>query len=715
MSVDNTTQQSGFGQYRGLAISIVLLVLVVISLLTVNLFLSSTIREGSQLSSIVNRQAALINQVSKDLFLVESRFQFGLASTQEILSLKESVGGFNSTLDAFINGGTVEIKTSTSGDVQEVVIVPFTNSEIQNLLFQAQPIWSTYYDSITPVFDEDGVIGAALLNAKDLSDRSTQRLVFLMESVASQVQIQTEETLSRFQIAQYVGIVSTIFMFVWTIFVTVGNLRKNDKELDRVRQESAYILDTVRDGLFLLDENIEISSQYSNEMENIFETTDISGRPFTELLSKILTGEDLETVEEFVKLLFDEDKIESLIESLNPLEQIEVNFFDPQTRKTKAKYLSFVFYRVMNGNKIVDVLVSVRDVSNQVYLQEQLEYAKKQSDQQVDMLVSFLQADPAVLNQFLSESRRSLNEINDILKEPVSDKHDFQSKVEKMFIQVHRMKGEAGSMKFYEFAERAHEFEEDLTRLRKVKRIEGIDFLPLVIELDKLISYTDSLHDLHGKIGSSYPAANTKTDGGNNAPSISSLAKAWDHLPSLVDQVSIDTGKKINFVMTGLVESDLSSQYRTFINDISIQLLRNSIIHGIESPGARKQHSKGEVGRIDLRLAKLPDGSMELIVRDDGCGLDVEKIRDKVIESGIASEKEVADWPTVKVVSMVFKPGFSTAETTTMHAGRGVGLDVIKQSVTQFGGKLRVNQAVNKYCQFEIILPPMEADEVSAA
>jgi len=145
---------------------------------------------------------------------------------------------------------------------------------------------------------------------------------------------------------------------------------------------------------------------------------------------------------------------------------------------------------------------------------------------------------------------------------------------------------------------------------------------------------------------------------------------------------------------------------RLIYNDISIQLIRNSLVHGIETTADRKKKSKNETGRIDLRVAKLSDGSVELIVRDDGQGLNLDKIREKVISLGQATEEEIAEWPENKIVNMAFQSGFSTAEETTMHAGRGIGLDIIRDRVKELGGKLRLRQMTEKFCQFEIILPP---------
>ena len=193
----------------------------------------------------------------------------------------------------------------------------------------------------------------------------------------------------------------------------------------------------------------------------------------------------------------------------------------------------------------------------------------------------------------------------------------------------------------------------------------------------------------------------------NDAGASSTAAKRqqWSHLNELVQSVADDTGKKVHFIPSGLVESDLTDLQEKMVKDVSIQLLRNSIVHGIEEPEVRKKRRKSEHGRIDLRLASLPDGSVELVVRDDGNGLDLKAIKKRIIEKGLAKEEDMAKWSDQKIVSMAFSTGFSTSKNADMHSGRGVGLDIIRESVKKIGGQLRLRQSAGKYCQFEITLP----------
>jgi len=246
--------------------------------------------------------------------------------------------------------------------------------------------------------------------------------------------------------------------------------------------------------------------------------------------------------------------------------------------------------------------------------------------------------------------------------------------------------------------------ESELADLKKTRNIEGMDFLPLAVRLDQLLSYTDTLSELSSRLTSRADLSGDVGEATSSA-SIQELTKEWNHLPKMVQKISSETGKEVNFVMSGIAELDMTEKQKEFVNDVSIQLLRNSLVHGIESSDERKKSEKEAVGRIDLRVARLPDNSIELIVRDDGKGMDIPKIKQKVIDDGIATKEVVDEWSENKIVSAAFMTGFSTADEMSLHAGRGVGLDVIRESVKKMNGKLRLSQMSGKFCQFEVLLP----------
>ncbi|HNJ66877.1 MAG TPA: ATP-binding protein, partial [Turneriella sp.] len=140
------------------------------------------------------------------------------------------------------------------------------------------------------------------------------------------------------------------------------------------------------------------------------------------------------------------------------------------------------------------------------------------------------------------------------------------------------------------------------------------------------------------------------------------------------------------------------------LNDPLLHMIRNSMDHGIE-PAADRVAS-GKPARGTLRLAAYHQGgSIVVEIADDGRGLQLDKLRRKAIESGRHKPEEVEKWDAQTVAGMIFVPGISTADATTLNAGRGVGMDIIQQKVESLGGKVDVRFESGVFCEFAITLP----------
>jgi chemosensory pili system protein ChpA (sensor histidine kinase/response regulator) len=116
-------------------------------------------------------------------------------------------------------------------------------------------------------------------------------------------------------------------------------------------------------------------------------------------------------------------------------------------------------------------------------------------------------------------------------------------------------------------------------------------------------------------------------------------------------------------------------------------LLRNAVVHGIESASVRAQHQKPEVGTIWIEAQPRED-TLVLACRDDGAGVNTERVREKAVEKGWLSKND--NTPDHEVNLLIFRPGFSTAEKVSGLAGRGVGMDVVKTEVEQLGGQIQM-------------------------
>ena len=168
-----------------------------------------------------------------------------------------------------------------------------------------------------------------------------------------------------------------------------------------------------------------------------------------------------------------------------------------------------------------------------------------------------------------------------------------------------------------------------------------------------------------------------------------------------------DLSKKLNKPMELYMSGEETELDRTVIDEIGdplMHLLRNSADHGLESAEVRKERGKNEVGSVFLDAYQ--DGNNVVIeVRDDGNGIDVDKVRNKAIDKGTITEEQAAVMSDKEIVDLLFRPSFSTAEKVTDVSGRGVGLDVVKSKIEALGGDVEVKTVYGEGSTFSIRLP----------
>lgn len=168
---------------------------------------------------------------------------------------------------------------------------------------------------------------------------------------------------------------------------------------------------------------------------------------------------------------------------------------------------------------------------------------------------------------------------------------------------------------------------------------------------------------------------------------------------------------------------DLSTQYKKPVNlnligtgvlvdkavleklyDPLLHLLRNAFDHGIETPEIRQQLGKSQQGQIEIHA--YYQGNQTIIeVRDDGKGLDSQKIANKAIKNGLISPTDIANLPQESLFELIFEPGFSTAEKVSELSGRGVGMSVVKEQIESLKGTISVSSVPNKGSTFSLALP----------
>ncbi len=181
------------------------------------------------------------------------------------------------------------------------------------------------------------------------------------------------------------------------------------------------------------------------------------------------------------------------------------------------------------------------------------------------------------------------------------------------------------------------------------------------------------------------------------------IGNAWAKLPRIVRDLSHELGKKIDLQMLG-ADTELDRQVLELIKDPLTHMVRNSADHGLETPDERLAAGKSEMGKVILN-AFHEGGHIIIQIKDDGRGINVEKLRAKMLANGVATEAEIEEMSEQQIQMQIFAAGFSTAEQVTAVSGRGVGMDVVRTNIEKIGGTVELDSEWGKGSTFTIKIP----------
>lgn len=181
------------------------------------------------------------------------------------------------------------------------------------------------------------------------------------------------------------------------------------------------------------------------------------------------------------------------------------------------------------------------------------------------------------------------------------------------------------------------------------------------------------------------------------------IGPLFNRFKRVVRDLSKEYGKRVELKISG-EKTELDKRMIDDLFDPLMHLVRNSMDHGLETAETRSKHGKSEVGTIYLE-ASHSGNNVIVHVRDDGKGIDVEKIKSKLIDKGLLEESAVGDLSDEEALTYIWRPGFSTSATVTDVSGRGVGMDVVKTKIARLSGTVDVDSSLRQGTQFTIRLP----------
>lgn len=175
-------------------------------------------------------------------------------------------------------------------------------------------------------------------------------------------------------------------------------------------------------------------------------------------------------------------------------------------------------------------------------------------------------------------------------------------------------------------------------------------------------------------------------------------------LPSMVREISREQRKEIEFIIEGS-ELEVDKRILEELKDPLIHLIRNSIDHGIGTPNERLFQSKPAKGKIKITFTAKENGQLEVIVSDDGKGIDKKRVLDAAIRAEIITTEAAEKLNNDEAFALIFHSGLSTSSIITDLSGRGLGLSIVREKVERLNGKLLLETKENTGTTFRIILP----------
>ncbi|WP_201530792.1 MULTISPECIES: ATP-binding protein [unclassified Psychrobacter] len=729
-----TTHNVDNKRYRSLIISIALFLSLIGALLAFTFYTSSLLERNTVLIDKTNQVANSAQAVIKDLFDLDSSYGEDTNSPhiQRVLErLEQNTALITSSITAIEQGGEITDVDGKSYDLPKI------NNNSQTKVAAANEQWLLLEPKIqTYLKDADNIMvdsSDELIQAVEQAKTSSLLINDSLDQLTDEVFINAERQASTIRLIQVLGVAAIFAYFLIFVFFFVRRLRDTDAEALAARRETQEIMETVNTGLFLLDKDLNIGQQHSRALNGIIGEDRLAGENFADVLRGRISDKDLRTTRQFIEQLYNPRVKEKLVDSLNPLHKVMLHNASGE-ESTTSRFLDFKFSRVYEDKDIARILVNVNDVSDAVYLEQRLEKERSQNDMQIEMLTTILNVNPKIINEFINNTKAHIDKMNNILKNPGSSQFELEGKLKAIYREMHSLKGEASALKLHSFTKIASDAEDKLDALQNQGKLSGNNFLPLAVHLDDLLSLSNTIETLGERINQAAPKANNNAkpvmsvktvpqpsvvqaqvadvattninvDGGNEIDlSDESDNEHLSYYQDFAKDIAVRQGKKIQLNGHNLAHINIPERLKQPIKEISIQLLRNAVVHGIESPEARQSAGKSAIGSIDLEMQR-DSQNLIIVLQDDGQGIDYEGIRHKLIADGRFTQEEAPQMTHGDLLKTLFASGFSTKEHADEDGGRGVGLDVIKALVKEHNGKLNVNTELGKMTRFVITLP----------
>jgi two-component system chemotaxis sensor kinase CheA len=472
-------------------------------------------------------------------------------------------------------------------------------------------------------------------------------------------------------------------------------LNRLKKTAEAATEEIAVMKDSLGIGVFLMDKNLVIQPQYSKALEEILGEDELAKKNFTDLLSASVTKKEMETLVDYFTMILNRSFDAQMLEQINPVE--ELHFVNPTTHAEKDLRCSFAL--VDQGKGAVFVLGTLEDVTGEKLLQKQLADEADKREEEMRSVFEIIQVEPRVFNEFLEDMEYEFDRINEMLK---NREMTSQLAMVDIYQSVHAIKSNAVILDLEKFSQKMQALELEIKKVRDHEKITFEDTLHITVEIEKVMREKDKFRKTINRI-QSFKISEIRNQ--DEYMLVQSLIRASE-------RAAKDLGKKVKFTADAIDREALEHGPRRLMREILMQLVRNSVCHGIENPENRGVHGKDETGHIHLTVG-VENGKIHIVLADDGQGLDFNHIREQAQRLNLLKNPEDLQ-NNKQLAQVIFAPGFSTAQDVSLHAGRGIGLSLVRDRLSAINGSIKIHTEEGKGTTFHIFIP-LEQDKAKVS
>jgi hypothetical protein len=477
----------------------------------------------------------------------------------------------------------------------------------------------------------------------------------------------------------------------------MANKSKNASSNSSLRLDKVTdtILKNAAEGLFFLNEKLDINHYYSQSLEKIIGIPNLENRNFINLLENRVPAQIIDNTKEYLELIFRQDLDETVINELNPLIETEFFYEDEWGIWTTSKYLSFNFKRILESGKIAFIAVTIQDVSEKILLNKKLEQTEDHTQKQMEWLVNILHVEPEMLKEFFVGVEHELVKIEEILKN-AKDSKNHRELIENIYRSLFIIKGNASLLDLRFFTDKANQFIEKVLKLKSKFDLSGADFVPIVVSLGDMRDTLKEVKTIFRRISHFHNHFRVKR---------THESELLVHsLKNLIRSLSKQLDKNIEFDYRDFDALSIPYPIRQMVRDILFLLVRNAIMYGIEDTKQRISMNKNPNALIKISSV-ISNGFLGLVLKHDGRIDRIERLIQKMVTRNPEDEPHESQFEGMQVTQLLYTPNLQLEDENEVITNYSMDMELLKRKLKEKGGRLKITFTSDEHCEFTVLIP----------